>query len=270
MVGTQFFESTGASGSSSSVKRQKIVHHQLEDASDDELPVVQPGDGEDDEHDLVDEESMPGYHEDANEHGFESWPVDLPEVDTFLKPVPSASTSVDGSPPRIRPPRPPNSAPGPSSQPSTSANSTKPRSTIVSSDSRLNVTGDSARVSMADWQNDLAESSSGEPTGSNHAEEVLVCPICNVERFANNPALNTHIDWCLSRGAIRAAQGEAKAGNGEENSSRIVKSSRRNDDDGVAEEDRRHRPEQLEWWKSGVAVPTRNIKRRGKSLKGKT
>lgn len=223
----QFFES--ASGSASSAKRQKIVHHQMEGPESDELPIAQNLMTYGDEQDPVDEDVMPGYHEEEHEQELEAWPVESHEQETSAVATQSTSnpTLADGTNAalRSRPPRPPNSAPGPSSQPldaDVSSRSTKPRSTIASSEPRSNAPG-RTRVSMADWQNDLAAASSSTAAhGMDLTEDQddtadMPCPICGDEKFTDNMALNAHIDWCLSRGVIRTAQGEARAGDGRSN-----------------------------------------------------
>jgi DNA polymerase kappa len=45
---------------------------------------------------------------------------------------------------------------------------------------------------------------------SAEGEMTQVCPICNKTLQADNRGLNAHIDFCLSRGAIREAQAEGE------------------------------------------------------------
>lgn len=145
---SQFFESAGTSGPSSSAKRQRTIHHQMEGPENDELPIAQYSAVDGDEH-PVDEDSMPGYHEEEQELELEGWDMQPHVQDT------SNFTKPDSTAPRTRP-RPPNSAPGPSSQPLdvSASRSAKPHSTITSSNPRSDVPG-RTRVSVADWQNDL-------------------------------------------------------------------------------------------------------------------
>jgi DNA polymerase kappa len=73
------------------------------------------------------------------------------------------------------------------------------------------------------------------------------CPLC-MRSFTDNDELNAHIDWCLSREAIRSAQVEGDRGE------------RIKNDVGV-----QHLKE--EWWKAGSAESTaasRKPKRRRK------
>lgn len=75
---------------------------------------------------------------------------------------------------------------------------------------------------------------------------VSECPLCT-RPFATNDELNAHIDWCLSRDAIRSAQVEGD------------RAERRKSDVGV------QHPK--EWWKGGFSESTavgRKPKRRRK------
>lgn len=253
----------------------------MEEPGSDELSVAQHPAADGDE-DLVDEDSMPGYHEEEHEHEFEAWPVEPHGQDT------SAFTKAECAAPRARPPRPPNSAPGPSSQPldvDGSSRSTKPHSTIASFGPRSDAPT-RTRVSVVDWQNSLAATSSSTDAHGVHLTEDqddatnMLCPICGDEKFADNTALNAHIDWCLSRGAIRAAQGEARAGDGTSSdedadidqkgaTSAKVETMRKN---GKSDAERTSGAgsEHQEWWKIGVPTKTtKTTKVKGKPGKAK-
>jgi len=61
---------------------------------------------------------------------------------------------------------------------------------------------------------DEEEDTAAPNAGSDSANELLAststmseCPLCT-RPFTNNDELNAHIDWCLSREAIRSAQVE--------------------------------------------------------------
>jgi DNA polymerase kappa len=63
---------------------------------------------------------------------------------------------------------------------------------------------------------------------------VSECPLC-MRPFEDNDELNAHVDWCLSREAIRSAQGESD------------RSEQRKPEGGVRDRDLK------EWWKAGAA-----------------
>jgi DNA polymerase kappa len=87
-----------------------------------------------------------------------------------------------------------------------------------------------------------------EPAGVPLIPPIVVseCPLC-MRSFEDNDELNAHIDWCLSREAIRSAQGESD------------RSEQRKPESGVRDRDLK------EWWKAGAAEErpkTRKAKRR--------
>ena len=141
-----------------------------------------------------------------------------------------------------------------------------------SSPSRPIMPTNSARVTVPRWQDEDPEKQGGihmcegdgkyedESTApkarSDSANALLAststtaavseCPLCT-RPFANNDELNAHIDWCLSRDAIRSAQVEGD------------RAERRKVDVGV------QHPK--EWWKGGSSESTaagRKPKRRRK------
>ncbi|KAI0066045.1 IMS-domain-containing protein [Artomyces pyxidatus] len=186
----RFFEPVGGSPS----KRQK-THH--DDGRED--------DGDDD--------TMPGFHEHEpdleftelqEEHG--GWDGDEAEAEAEddLPTIAAVSNTTNR-------PRPPVSAP--LASPSRPSSRAKPHSSTG-----LKPT---ARTSAAKWQDDISAEAglSSEPSPristskalDEHMDSVpsdLPCPLCACS-FVDNNALNAHIDWCLSREAIRAAQVEA-------------------------------------------------------------
>jgi hypothetical protein len=86
------------------------------------------------------------------------------------------------------------------------------------------------------------------PRSKSPAIAMSECPLCT-RSFTDNDELNAHIDWCLSREAIRSAQGEGE------------RSKQRTPEGGVRD--------LKEWWKIGPAEErpgTRKVKRR--KLKG--
>ena len=116
-------------------------------------------------------------------------------------------------------PRPPVSAPA-SSQPSSSKphlTSRKPHSSVVS--------GSKPRL----------YDTSSEPQET----EEFPCPLCN-SKFIDNARLNEHIDWCLSREAIRNAQADV----GKQTTSDDRNTSEYKEAQEV--KDAKHK----EWWKS--------------------
>ncbi|KAH9979034.1 hypothetical protein BGW80DRAFT_1442884 [Lactifluus volemus] len=88
-----------------------------------------------------------------------------------------------------------------------------------------------------------------EPAGVPPISSTIVvseCPLC-MRPFEDNDELNAHIDWCLSREAIRSAQGESD------------RSEQRKPEGGVRDRDL------TEWWKAGAAeerLQIRKAKRR--------
>lgn len=53
----------------------------------------------------------------------------------------------------------------------------------------------------------------GQSTITSTPPETHTCPICNEVLTTNNTGLNEHIDYCLSRDAIKQAQGTSKKAN---------------------------------------------------------
>ncbi|KZV59310.1 DNA/RNA polymerase [Peniophora sp. CONT] len=165
-----------------------------------------------------------GEHDDADtmpgfheDEGEEAWQGDG-EDDAL--PLPQTASAH---------PRPPHSAPA-SSQPSTSElpqpSSSKPRSTAAATVSTQQV------------------------------QETFECPIC-ASHFKDNDALNAHIDWCLSREAIRSAQAEGDVpgnkGSGSSLKSNGTKTLAAKGGDSAPAKD---------WWKAPQSTGTGTSKRR--------
>ncbi|KII92789.1 hypothetical protein PLICRDRAFT_51133 [Plicaturopsis crispa FD-325 SS-3] len=133
------------------------------------------------EHEHVDEEAMPGFHELDEEAEGNMLPYVEDEADAGEGLPTGASSSISHPPGPAAGPSKPHSA-GPSkpasagqSKPS-SADPSKPRSTDTS----------------------IPRSAATPPP-------TQTCPLCSRAIEGDNSALNTHIDFCLSRGAIMAA-----------------------------------------------------------------
>ncbi|KAH9985790.1 hypothetical protein BJV74DRAFT_775412 [Russula compacta] len=80
----------------------------------------------------------------------------------------------------------------------------------------------------------------GEEESTSAAAAVGECPLCT-RPFTDNDELNAHIDWCLSREAIRSAQVEGDRDRIEQKKS---------------EDDVQHPNPTKEWWKGGSAEDT--------------
>ncbi|KAI0049981.1 DNA/RNA polymerase [Auriscalpium vulgare] len=129
---------------------------------------------------------MPGYHEHQYDAEHPDDEPDIWEVDPeYTEYVASTSKAPLSTGPR----------PSSSARPSSSS---KPISAP-------------ARVTVGDWQDQISSASSRPPasvTSSTTAPAGFPCPLCT-RPFADNDELNAHVDWCLSREAIRAAQAGA-------------------------------------------------------------
>jgi len=93
-----------------------------------------------------------------------------------------------------------------------------------------------------------SEPAAAPPRSTPTAIVASECPLC-ARPFTDNDELNAHVDWCLSREAIRSAQGESDRGE-------------QSKPEGVARD-------LDEWWKAGSVErrpETRKAKRR--KLKG--
>lgn len=191
---------------------------------------------------------MPGFHEHGDDDdGQDVWDIPSEEV------LRTAASDLLGRP------RPPHSAPS-TSQPSSSAHrptADKPRSAAVS--------GFVSRMTVSDWQDGTSSAGPSSRPPAATAEGLAVstaadeqvkfgCPLC-AHTFADNDLLNSHIDWCLSREAIRTAQAEAGEKKGSSRGKEREKE--KNEVVGAPADGRK------EWWKasSGGGAGKRNRKR---------
>lgn len=156
-------------------------------------------DVEDPEHNTTFEDAMPGYHEEAEAEdeaekdamhiGLAEEVMAMVEEDISRSDVPQA-----GSHPNR--PRPPNSAPPTSSQ-------EKP---MTSGPSRLpNVRASSIAPSTSTTRKRRPQSPSLTSESAPGAV-TQTCPVCSKTMVTDNDGLNAHVDFCLSKEAIREAQ----------------------------------------------------------------
>ncbi|VDC06396.1 unnamed protein product [Peniophora sp. CBMAI 1063] len=144
----------------------------------------------------------------------------------------NADADADDALPLPQQSRPPHSAPA-SSQPSTSqphASSSKPRSIAATSNEQQ----------------------------QEQAQETFECPICT-SQFKDNDALNAHIDWCLSREAIRSAQADDSSPAPKSIAGPSSKSST-----SLKSKPMPSKPAQAEWWKAPPAASAPSKKRKTK------
>lgn len=149
------------------------------------------------------EEAMPGFyeHDEADEEldmagdaEGEDHPLQIHAADTTV--VRTKSRPPDSAPARTFSSRQQNA------EASTSSGS---RGAV---ESRTNMT----RASEAASRSQSAEPSIEAPSNTGATRTgTLQCPICTKALETDNQGLNAHIDFCLSRGAIMAAQTKAKS-----------------------------------------------------------
>lgn len=174
---------------------------------------------------------MPGFHEheedDTDPSQSQSQNIDSHDVEEpdYLSPISKADSDasttaheeVQPSKPKSRP-RPPISAPATSSQDNVASTSslspvarskmrTKPRSTSASTNQHAN--SPSLSIHGVPKHSTTKPEPKNETTSQTHS-----CPICGKELQTDNQGLNEHIDFCLSRGAIREAQAQASTSPG--------------------------------------------------------
>lgn len=175
----QFFEPLQ---SGSPTKRPRLEQDETNSHSPDSLDTYSR---QTKEQDSDPDDAMPGFHEeDEREDG-------LSHIDayTFLEDPPNTGSSR---------PRPPVSAPARSSLKAASAEST----VITSTKLQRRRASDAAQLHPA---------VGGVGSFNNTTFELLGCPICGTTLETDNQGLNSHIDFCLSRGAIRQAHAEASS-----------------------------------------------------------
>lgn len=145
------------------------------------------------------EDAMPGYHEEAedrNETEKDAMHISLAEE--VIAMVDDVTQAGDHHGHR---PRPPNSTPAPTPFQS----STNPQSFI--SHSNLPVRASSTAPSSTNRrQRPRSPSPSRSLPGSTSGAVTQSCPICSKTMVMDNDGLNAHIDFCLSKEAIREAQ----------------------------------------------------------------
>ena len=130
---------------------------------------------------------MPGYHEESDhddelaEHDGGAELVKHDDAETRISPArPSNAEDHQAATSSTEPSvRPSNNAEPPVSKPSSSARPPAPN------------------------KRKRSQSASAEP------QNLLTCPICSKSIDTDNRGLNEHIDFCLSKGAIREAQASA-------------------------------------------------------------
>ncbi|KZT66386.1 DNA/RNA polymerase [Daedalea quercina L-15889] len=153
------------------------------------------------------EDAMPGYHEEAEaDDGAEGQGLDFPpmgqimDVEDYMD---SSRNDLDQAGDRSdHRPRPPYSAPAPTH----SQSFPKPVSTEITKGpfARASSTGPSASSSTSRGQRIRSPSPRARTTTS--AVDTQTCPICSKTMLTDNDGLNAHIDFCLSKEAIREAQ----------------------------------------------------------------
>lgn len=167
----QFFENAG---SSPHKKRRLSGAGQKELNDPDELRLTQDGY----------EDAMPGFyeHEDLERDGFEK--ADDDAVLLASKPTSTAAVEPSTSRAKSRPP-----------QPVASSSSSR----LIGSQKRPDGKPHSTSAALS------AARDRGNQVEQDAAEEHT-CPICARTLATDNAGLNAHVDYCLSRGAIREAQ----------------------------------------------------------------
>lgn len=148
-------------------------------------------------------ESMPGFHEhderdlDPSQHDEDE--DDRPRVTGQGV---AASERLGMDMPKLKP-RPPVSAPARSF----------PNANDASAPDRGTGTSTATRVAKPVSTSNAASSPSLRVRSSKPriSKEPLQCPVCDKTILTDNEGLNAHIDFCLSRNAIREAQAESIA-----------------------------------------------------------
>lgn len=149
---------------------------------------------------------MPGYHEEADaEDEAEKDAMHLglaEEVIAMVEPdhAPgNSATPADSRPARSRPP---NSAP-----PTASQSTVKPVSSGSSRQPNVRASSTAPSVSSSTTRKHRPRSPSLRAASESAPGAVTqTCPICSRTMVTDNDGLNAHIDFCLSKEAIREAQ----------------------------------------------------------------
>ncbi|KIM83394.1 hypothetical protein PILCRDRAFT_97225 [Piloderma croceum F 1598] len=188
----RFFEPLNTSAQ----KRRKLLDD-LEQSAD--LPVMELNQTEP-------EEAMPGFYEHDEADEELDMVVDNVEGEDHPLQIHATETTVVQTRPR-----PPVSAPArafSSRQQNAEASTSSGSRGAV--ESRTATTSYITRASEAASRSRSAEPSIEAPLDTG-ATGTLQCPICTKTLETDNQGLNSHIDFCLSRGAIMAAQTKAKS-----------------------------------------------------------
>lgn len=169
--------------------------------------VDQPVDLSEGQNQVEHDEAMPGFYE----HDEDDTEIDL-DMDTneYMDGDAHHSNEVNAGNARVSQSRsrPPVSAPSRTDhvrqkdmEPSRSGMTVKPLST-----------NNTVRPSIASSSNSYAVEHplGAPPLKYSEVEARLECPICGKTLETDNQGLNSHVDFCLSRGAIMAAQTNAK------------------------------------------------------------
>ena len=145
---------------------------------------------------------MPGFHE-HDERDLDPSQHDEDEDEpTNQSSAVSGKTKIDV--PKLKP-RPPVSAPA-RSFPSVGAPQDGLRTNYASPADH------ETRASKATHGAKPASTIGAASSSSSKRSEPLRCPVCDKTILTDNEGLNAHIDFCLSRSAIREAQAESIAG----------------------------------------------------------
>ena len=152
------------------------------------------------------EDAMPGYHEEADaddEADKDAMHIGLAEeVMAMVDPDDASGRNAAPTDTHSAHPRPPNSAP-----PTASQSSVKPMSSSYSRqpNARASSTAPSASGSATRTRRTRSPSLRA-PSESAPGAVTQTCPICSRTMVTDNDGLNAHIDFCLSKEAIREAQ----------------------------------------------------------------
>ncbi|KAI0339802.1 DNA/RNA polymerase [Trametopsis cervina] len=139
------------------------------------------------------EESMPNYHED---------------VESDIDEEASSNISISHGSPKRRPPASAPSASGSADAMVLGLSSQKPAS-FAATGSVKPGSGVTARQSSPEKRLTPAPAESGRSAAGKDGIALLTCPLCSKTIETDNDGLNAHIDYCLSKDAIRDAQAKA-------------------------------------------------------------
>jgi DNA polymerase kappa len=153
------------------------------------------------------EEAMPGFYEHDEADEELDMVADNAEGEDHPLRIHAADTTVVQT--RLRPPV---SAPARTfSSRQQNAEASTSSGSRVAVESRTTTSSYIIRASEAALRSRSAEPSIEAPLETGATTGTLQCPICMKTLETDNQGLNAHIDFCLSRGAIMAAQTKAKS-----------------------------------------------------------